>query len=111
MSGTLSEWKLNYAIIAPIDGIVTFTKVWSQNQFVKQGERVLTIISGELGPVVGRVLLPLQGAGKVRIGQKVIVRIDRFHIWNFDHSKGGLKIFHWLLTRISTAWKSAFPMV
>jgi multidrug resistance efflux pump len=88
LAGTISNWKLNYAFIAPIDGTVTFTRVWSQNQYVKQGDRVLTIISGEPGPVVGKVLLPLRGAGKVKAGQKVIVRIDKYPYMEYGSLQG-----------------------
>jgi HlyD family secretion protein len=88
LTGTVSDWKLNYAFIAPIDGSVTFTRVWSQNQFVKQGDRVLTIVSGEPGPVIGKVLLPLRGAGKVKPGQKVIVRIDKYPYMEYGSLQG-----------------------
>jgi HlyD family secretion protein len=88
LAGTVSNWKLNYAFIAPIDGIVTFTRVWSQNQYVKQGDRVLTVISGTPGPVIGKVLLPLRGAGKVKSGQKVIIRIDKYPYMEYGSLQG-----------------------
>lgn len=88
LAGTVSNWKLNYAFIAPIDGTVTFTRVWSQNQYVKEGDRVMTIISGEPGPVLGKVLLPLRGAGKVKAGQKVIVRIDKYPYMEYGSLQG-----------------------
>lgn len=88
LAGTVSNWKLNYAFIAPIDGTVSFTRVWSQNQYVKQGDRVLTIISGKPGPVLGKVLLPIRGAGKVKAGQKVIVRIDKYPYMEYGSLQG-----------------------
>jgi len=88
LAGTVSNWKLNYAFIAPIDGTVSFTRVWSQNQYVKQGDRVLTIISVESGPVLGKVLLPIRGAGKVKAGQKVIVRIDKYPYMEYGSLQG-----------------------
>jgi multidrug efflux pump subunit AcrA (membrane-fusion protein) len=88
LAGTVSNWKLNYAFIAPIDGTVTFTRVWSRNQFVKEGDRVMTILSGEPGPVIGKVLLPLRGAGKVKPGQKAIVRIDRYPYMEYGSLQG-----------------------
>jgi len=88
LAGTVSNWKLNYAFISPIEGTVTFTRIWSQNQYVKQGDLVLTIISGETGPVLGKVLLPLRGAGKVKEGQKVIVRIDKYPYMEYGSLQG-----------------------
>ena len=88
LAGTVSDWKLNYAFIAPIDGTVTFTRVWSQNQYVKQGDRVMTLVSGEPGPVIGRVMLPLKGAGKVKESQKAIVRIDKYPYMEYGSLQG-----------------------
>jgi HlyD family secretion protein len=88
LAGVLSAWKLNYTFISPMDGIVTFTRIWSKNQSVIQGERVLTLISGEPGPILGKMLLPLKGAGKVKTGQKVIIRIDRFPYMEYGSIKG-----------------------
>jgi multidrug resistance efflux pump len=88
LAGTVSDWKLNYTFIAPVDGTVIFTRIWSQNQYVKEGDRVLTIISGESGPVIGKLLLPLRGAGKVKPGQKVIVRIDKYPFMEYGSLQG-----------------------
>jgi HlyD family secretion protein len=88
LAGTVSDWKLNYAFIAPIDGTVTFTRIWSQNQYVKQSDRVLTVIAGERGAVLGRVMLPLKGAGKVKSGQKAIVRIDKYPFMEYGSLQG-----------------------
>jgi len=88
LSGSISDWKLKYAFIAPVDGMVSFTRIWSQNQFVKEGERVLTIITGEPGPVLGKVLLPLTGAGKVHAGQKVIVKVDKYPYMEYGMLRG-----------------------
>ncbi|MDD4646068.1 MAG: HlyD family efflux transporter periplasmic adaptor subunit, partial [Bacteroidales bacterium] len=91
LAGTVSAWKLNYTFIAPIAGTVTFTRIWSENQYVKQGDRVLTIISGESGPVIGKLLLPIRGAGKVKSGQKVIVRIDKYPYMEYGLLQGRIE--------------------
>lgn len=88
LAGIVSNWKMNYAFIAPIDGLVTFTSIWTQNQYVKQGDRVLTVLSMEPGKVIGKLLLPMRGAGKVKAGQKVIVRVEKFPYMEFGSLQG-----------------------
>ncbi|MFO7617191.1 MAG: HlyD family efflux transporter periplasmic adaptor subunit [Bacteroidales bacterium] len=78
VAGMVQDWKLNYAFFSPVSGTVSLTRFWSENQFVKAGDRIMTILTGEPGPLTGRLLLPLRGAGKVQVGQKVLVRIDRY---------------------------------
>ncbi|MFA6125875.1 MAG: HlyD family efflux transporter periplasmic adaptor subunit [Bacteroidales bacterium] len=110
LAGMVSNWKLNYAFIAPIDGTVTFTRVWSQNQYLKQGDRVLTIVSGEAGPVIGKVLLPLRGAGKVKHGQKVIVRIDKYPYMEYGSLQGKVENISMVTDQDFYSVEISFPL-
>jgi HlyD family secretion protein len=78
MIGMVQEWKLNYALISPVNGMISLTRFWFENQTVKPGDRIVTILTGDPSPIIGRVQLPIRGAGKVEAGQKVLVRIDRY---------------------------------
>ena len=88
ISGTLADWKLNYAFISPVNGTISFTRIWTKDQLVKLGERVLAVLPKEPGAFVGRLLLPLKGAGKVKVGQKAIIRIDQYPYMEFGVLKG-----------------------
>jgi HlyD family secretion protein len=57
---------------------VTFTGYWSENQVVQAGENVCTVVPGEGDAPAGRALLPLRRSGKVREGQRVIIRFTNF---------------------------------
>ncbi len=83
VAGIVADWKLNYTFISPVEGVISLTRFWSTNQFIKAGERVMTVITGNPGPVLGKVLLPLRGAGKVNPGQKVLVRLDKYPYMEF----------------------------
>lgn len=78
LSAALDEWELHYVLLAPVDGIVTFTKFWSETQNVREGERVMTIIPENPGDLVGRVELPVRGSGKVKTGLRVNVKFDNY---------------------------------
>jgi HlyD family secretion protein len=74
--------------VAPVSGSVTFTKFWSENQNVKAGEKVMTIIPADEGSTLGKISLPLQGAGKVKVGNQVHVQFDNYPHMEFGVVKG-----------------------
>jgi len=78
LKASIASWEQNYLLVAPISGAVTFTRFWSENQNVKSGEKVLTIIPDESGSMLGKISLPTEGAGKVRIGHQVFIQFDNY---------------------------------
>lgn len=74
----IRQWEQSYLLVAPCDGIVTFTKYWQENQNVNAGEVLVTVVPDGDMQVVGKILLPQQGAGKVKVGQTVNVKFDNF---------------------------------
>ena len=85
LKSRLKKWEQTYLIISPINGKVTFTKIWSKNQNVQIGEVVATVIPEKATNIIGKVVIPSTGAGKVKIGQKVNIKLD-----NFPHMEYGL---------------------
>jgi HlyD family secretion protein len=88
LTGQISLWKQRYLLEAPIDGVVSFTTYWSKNQNVREGDRVMTIIPSEQGKIIGKINLPIQGAGKVSLGQQVNIKIDNFPYLEYGMVKG-----------------------
>jgi len=78
LKATVASWEQNYLLVAPVSGGVTFTRFWSENQNVENGEKVLTIIPAESGSMVGKIDLPTAGAGKVKIGDQVYIEFDNY---------------------------------
>ena len=70
-------WEKRYVIKAPVSGSVDFLKFWQDNFFVQAGEPVLSVIPVETS-YYGEVLLPSAGAGKVSIGQRVVIKLDNY---------------------------------
>jgi HlyD family secretion protein len=69
---------MRYLLISPVSGTVTFTKFWSENQSVIEGEPVLTIVPVDQGNYVGRIYLKMQRSGKVTVGQKVNIKLSSY---------------------------------
>jgi multidrug resistance efflux pump len=88
LKASITSWEQNYLLVAPVNGSVTFTKFWSENQNVKLGEKVLTIIPAESGSIIGKISLPMAGAGKVHVGNQVNIQFDNFPHLEYGMVKG-----------------------
>lgn len=88
LNAQLSSWEQNYLFSSPICGKVTFMTVWSRNQNVQSGETVFVVQPSGESKVVGKAKLPMQGSGKVQIGQKVHIRMDNYPDQEFGYVKG-----------------------
>ena len=78
LAAQIRQWEQTYLLVAPCDGKVTFTKYWQKNQNVNAGEVLVTVVPDGDTQVMGKILLPQQGAGKVKVGQTVNVKLDNF---------------------------------
>lgn len=78
MLNSFNEWKLRYCLAAPVQGIVTFTKYWNENQYIPAGEAAFTVVPQGQNRLVGKVQIPIARSGKVKKGQRVIVRFPSF---------------------------------
>jgi multidrug resistance efflux pump len=83
----IKSWELKYVFRAPFAGKIQFLKFWNENQFVQSGEQIFTIIP-KMNRVFGEVHVPTMGAGKVKVGQEVIVKLDNFPYHEYGSIKG-----------------------
>jgi len=88
LKASITTWEQTYLLVAPVNGSVTFTRFWSENQNVQVGEKVLTVIPSESGSLIGKISLPLEGAGKVDVGDQVNIRFDNFPYLDYGMVKG-----------------------
>lgn len=81
-------WKERYVLQSPIDGRVTFTKYWSNNQNVVSGERLASVVPDDSLRVIGKMYIPSQGFAKVKTGQTVNVKLNGFPYMEYGILKG-----------------------
>lgn len=74
----IGAWEMNYVLITPIDGEITFTQYWTKNQNITTGSIVFNIIPNNQGEIIGKAQLPVERSGKVKVGQKVNVRFSNY---------------------------------
>lgn len=85
---SISEWEKNYLLTAPTDGTVAFMQLWEEKQQVEKGETMFVIIPTDALKPIGKVLLPMDGIGKVKIGQRAIIRLPAFPEQEFGFIEG-----------------------
>jgi HlyD family secretion protein len=83
----ITRWEQQYVLRAPVDGKASFFRALSENQYVPASEPVLAVVPSG-GKLVGQMTLPHAGAGRVRRGQRVIIRFESFPAAEFGAVHG-----------------------
>lgn len=86
--GNYRQWQEKYVITSSIDGIITLTGYWSENQTVNSGELLATVIPSEDTQIIGRAVIDMAGIGKVEPGQKVNIKLNGFPYMEFGILRG-----------------------
>ena len=86
----IHAWEMSYCLIAPSDGRVQLLVQEAPNQYLSSGDIFARIVPKEGESWIGRALLPLQRSGKVKVGQRVIVRFTNFPDQEFGIVNGRL---------------------
>ncbi len=89
--GQMDIWDQQYLLQAPIDGVVSFTRYYSETQNVRKGDIVMTVIPANQGEIIGKINLPIEGSGKVEIGQTVNIQFADFPHLEYGMVKGTIR--------------------
>ncbi len=84
-------WEQDYVLKAPIDGIVSRNKIYHENQNVKEGDIVFTVIPENPGEIIGMISLPVKGSGKVEIGQDVNIKFVNYPYLEYGMVRGTVR--------------------
>jgi multidrug resistance efflux pump len=82
-------WEQQYLVKSPVAGKVSFFKFWKAHQFVSSGEAVLMIVP-PVQHYVAKATLPVFGAGKVKKGQKVLIKLSAYPFREFGMIRGNI---------------------
>lgn len=89
LQGQLEVWEQQYLVKSPVAGKVSFFKFWKAHQFVSSGEAVLMIVP-PVQHYVAKATLPVFGAGKVKKGQKVLIKLSAYPFREFGMIRGNI---------------------
>lgn len=88
---SIRDWENNYLLSSSINGIVSFGEYWGVNQYVKSGDVIFSILPISNSNLVGALTIPSLNAGKVTIGQKVLIKLDNFPYQQYGMLVGKVK--------------------
>lgn len=84
----IKDWELAYTLKSSVSGVVTFLQVWTENQTINIGDNVFSIIPDTKNGFVGKVKAPALNSGKIKVGQKVNIRLANFPDREYGVLKG-----------------------
>ncbi len=85
---SIEDWKMTYLFISPAGGILSYNNVWQKNQNVNSGDKVFSIVASQTGDIIGKIKLPVNGAGKVKPGQRVNISVTGYPYMEFGFLTG-----------------------
>ncbi|MGS2740229.1 HlyD family secretion protein [Sinomicrobium sp. M5D2P17] len=78
LKNEIHNWELTYVLKSPMKGKVSMFDIRHKYQNVKAGDILFTIVPEETDSLIGQVTMPVQNSGKVKVGQKVIIKLDNY---------------------------------
>jgi HlyD family secretion protein len=91
LASALAAWQKNYLLVATSTGKLTFMNIWSSLQEVKAGDPLFAITPASIGQIQARMIISFQGAGKVKLGQRVNIKLDGFSYLEFGMIEGEIQ--------------------
>jgi multidrug resistance efflux pump len=87
----IKDWELNYVLRSSINGKVSYLQLWAENQTVNAGDNVFAVIPSSVSNYIGKIKAPAQNSGKIKIGQKVNIRLANYPDREFGIINGTIK--------------------
>lgn len=87
----IKDWELAYTLKSSVSGVVTFLQVWNANQTINVGDNVFSIIPDAKNTFIGKVKAPALNSGKIKVGQRVNIRLANYPDREFGVLKGEIK--------------------
>lgn len=91
LCSSLEQWKERYVIISPINGHISFTGFWNENQVIKSGDRLATVVPENETQIICKAIIPASSLGKVEKGQLVNIKLAGFPYMEYGLLRGMVK--------------------
>ncbi|MFT4073150.1 MAG: HlyD family efflux transporter periplasmic adaptor subunit [Dysgonamonadaceae bacterium] len=102
LANAIRQWKEHYLQYSPAAGELEYLGFWRDNSFIRTGQELFSVIP-DRNNILGEVLIPSYGAGKVEVGQTVNVKIDNYPYDEYGLLKGIVKSVSRITNKVETA--------
>lgn len=89
LSDDLDNWKSTHIVTAPVSGILTLTRYWSENQILDAGAFLATIVPEARTEIIGRAMV--NSSAIVKVDQTVNIKLSGFPYTEFGLLKGRVR--------------------
>lgn len=85
---SLKQWEQSYLVISNTEGVASFQQFFGENQFIKMGDPILSILPKNKEALVGRMQVPATNSGKIASGEKVLIKLDNYRYQEYGIVEG-----------------------
>ncbi|WP_157717415.1 HlyD family secretion protein [Christiangramia echinicola] len=87
----IQKWEDTYLLKSPIDGRLSYFEVWGEYQNVEKGELIYSVVPQIQQNLIGKCIIPIRNAGKLKKGQKVNLKLENYpyYEWGMLRAKVG----------------------
>lgn len=85
---SLKQWEQTYLIVSSTNGMASFQQFFGENQFVKAGDPIISILPDHTERLVGRMSVPAVNSGKITAGEKVLIKLDNYRFQEYGIIEG-----------------------
>lgn len=87
----IQKWEDTYLFKSPINGRLSYFEIWGEYQNVEVGEPIFSVTPDAQQDLIGKCIIPIRNAGKLKKGQKVNLKLDNYpyHEWGIVRAKVG----------------------
>jgi multidrug resistance efflux pump len=86
----LANWQQNFVITSPSNGKLSFLKNLSENQMIRSGDTLFVVLP-QNQPIVAMSIVSAQNFGKVKVGQKVIIKLVNYPFEEYGSLSGNIQ--------------------
>ena len=90
LNSQIKKWKESYLFVAPTSGSLAYLGFIENDQFIESGKPLFAILPNPK-QLIAKAELPVAGAGKVRVGQKVNIRLHNYPYEQFGMLRGNVE--------------------
>lgn len=91
LNNQIKDWKKKYVFISPYNGIVSFSTLWSDNQWIETNAPIMTVLPKTGKNIIGRMEIPIQRSGKIKKGQDLILKLSNYPYMEYGVLYGKIK--------------------
>lgn len=92
LNSAIKEWEQTFLLVSPIRGILSYNNIWKENQNVNSGDKIFSVINGDSGMIIGRMQFPVEGSGKVKVGQRVNIQLNGYPYMEYGFLTGKMEV-------------------